>query len=66
MQTCFEVSTWFHRLQRLPNLTLNPMERLETMLIEFYTLKNLIGDISVPLDPSEQIKCVLTAKRKKT
>ncbi len=41
------------------------MERLETMLIEFYTLKNLIGDISIPLDPSEQIKCVLTAKLKK-
>ncbi len=35
------------------------------MLIEFYTLKNLIGDISIPLDPSEQIKWFVTAKRKK-
>ena len=35
------------------------------MLIEFYTLKNLIGNISIPLDPSEQIKCVVTIKRKK-
>ena len=46
----------FHRLQRFPNLALNSLARMETMLIEFYTLKNLIGDISIPLDPSEQIK----------
>ena len=25
-----------HRLQRFPNLALNPMERLGTMRIEFY------------------------------
>ncbi len=41
---------------RCPNLALNPMERSETMINEFYTLKNLIGDVSIPLDPSEQIK----------
>ena len=27
---------YFHRLQRFPNFALNPLERLETMLIEFY------------------------------
>ncbi len=26
----------FHRLQRFPNLALNSLERLETMLIEFH------------------------------
>ncbi len=31
---------WLHRLQRSPNLALNPMKRLETMIIEFYALKN--------------------------
>ena len=27
---------WLHRLQMSPNVTLNPMERWETMTIEFY------------------------------
>ncbi len=27
---------WFHRLKRFPKLALNPLERSETMLIEFY------------------------------
>ncbi len=45
-----------HRVQRFPNLTLNPMERLEIILIEFNTLKNLFGNISIPLlDLSEQM-----------
>ncbi len=29
-----------HRLWRSTNLALNPLERLETMIIEFYALKN--------------------------
>ena len=33
---CFEGPTWLHRLQRFPNLALNPMERFGTMSIEFY------------------------------
>ncbi len=28
-----------HRLQRYPNLALNPMERLETMIVELCALK---------------------------
>ncbi len=27
-----------HRLQRFPDLALNPMEKVESMPIEFYTL----------------------------
>ncbi len=30
-----------HRLQRFPDLALNPMERSETMPSAFYDLKNL-------------------------
>ncbi len=30
-----------HRLQKFPNLALNPMERSETMPIEFYAPNNL-------------------------
>ncbi len=40
IQSYFGSPTWLHRLQRSPNLALNPMERLETMIIEFYALKN--------------------------
>ncbi len=40
IQSYFGPSTWLHRLQRSPNVALKPMERLETIIIEFYTLKN--------------------------
>ena len=40
IQSYFGPSTWLHRLQMSPNLALNPMERLETMIIEVYALKN--------------------------
>ncbi len=29
-----------HRLQMFPNLALNPMERKDNIICEFYTLKN--------------------------
>ena len=38
IQRCFKVCMWLHRLLIFPNLALNPMERSETLPIEFYAL----------------------------
>ena len=38
---------WLRRLQRFPNMALNPMEKGETTFIEFYDLKILSGGSGV-------------------